>query len=261
MRKGTAMRRIGLAATAACVGALGASGATTRPAAPKRVLFLGNSYTFFNDLPAVLRRMAASGKPPLKIHVDSYTKGGYSLERHWADGGGVKKIRRGGWDVVVLQDHSMGPVLQPAKMAEFARKIHAEVRKVGGRTVLFMTWARRHKPEMIEPLSRRYRAVAKELGAGVAPVGRAWQTALRERPKLALHRRDRSHPNERGTYLAACVFYAVLTGRDPRGRSTGGLLSLRAGEAKFLQDVAWRTVRAAKAAPATKPAPKGEKEQ
>jgi hypothetical protein len=85
-------------------------------------------------------------------------------------------------------------------------------------------------------LGWNYRDLGEELGAIVAPVGVAWAIARERRPDLDLWRLDGQHPNERGSYLGACVFYAVLTGRDPTGNSFRA--GLDAQEARFFQRVA-----------------------
>jgi len=208
---------------------------------PRRVLFIGNSYTYYRDLPQALSKLAASASPPLAIATDSFTKGGFSLERHWTNRGAIKKIRQGGWDVVVLQDQSIQPILRPENTKVYARMLHAEVERIGARTVLFMTWARRDRPEKIGRLARTYQELGKELRVPVAPVGRAWKLARKERPGLDLYTDDGSHPNQHGTYLAACVFYITLTGRDPRGLGNAGLEEVSDADARFLQHVAWRT--------------------
>ncbi|HUS92669.1 MAG TPA: hypothetical protein VM695_12505 [Phycisphaerae bacterium] len=211
-----------------------------------RVLFVGNSYTFCNDLPGTLARLAGAAEPPTVIEVDSSVRGGWSLQQHWAAGEAARRIREGGWDVVVLQDKSTGPIDSPGpeSMKLHAAKFDEKIRLAGARTVLYMTWARQHRREMIETLAREYDARAAELGATVAPVGRAWQAAFAAGGGLVLHVEDQSHPNQHGTYLAACVFYAVLTGRDPRGLPNGGLTDVPDADAAFLQRVAWETVQA-----------------
>jgi hypothetical protein len=83
---------------------------------------------------------------------------------------------------------------------------------------------------------------AEAVGALVAPVGRAWERASRD-PELKLHTADGSHPNERGTYLAACVLYATLTNRSPVGLGSGDL-AITVEERARLQHVAWDTRRA-----------------
>jgi len=75
----------------------------------------------------------------------------------------------------------------------------------------------------------------------VSPAGLAWAEALRRRPGLDLWDSDGRHPDKEGSYLAACVFYADLTGRDPaRSTFTGGL---QPADARFLQRVAAGVVR------------------
>jgi len=209
-----------------------------------RVLFVGNSYTYCNDLPGTLARLGAGAAPPTAIEAEHCTRGGWSLQQHWKSGEAAAQIRAGGWDVVVLQDRSTGPIESPGpeSMKLHAARFDEEIRRAGARTVFYMTWAREHRPEMIEALAREYNARAAELGATVAPVGRAWQAAFAARPGLVLHVEDRSHPNELGTYLAACVFYATLTGRDPRGLANGGLADVTDADAAFLQQIAWQTV-------------------
>jgi hypothetical protein len=60
-----------------------------------------------------------------------------------------------------------------------------------------------------------YTQIAQELHAMVAPVGRAWSVVMKEHPELSLWLDDGSHPTEAGTYLAACVFYAVIFHESP----------------------------------------------
>ena len=74
-----------------------------------RILFVGNSYTYVNELPDVLRAMASSADPPVTIETEKCTGGGTTLERHWADEKLHKRIAAGRWDVVVLQEQSTRP--------------------------------------------------------------------------------------------------------------------------------------------------------
>jgi len=122
----------------------------------------------------------------------------------------------------------------------YARKFDTEIRKAGAKTLFFLTWARQDSPESQTLLNRAYVSVAEELKAAVAPVGIAWQKALRENPKLVLHHADRSHPGPAGSYLAACVFHAVLFSSSPEGVTRGTLSEEDAG---VLQRIAWQTVK------------------
>jgi len=214
-----------------------------------QILFIGNSYTYVNDLPRMLSTLAAAGPRKLRIQTDRQVEGGQSLMGHWNKGQAVEKIRKGGWDFVVLQDQSLTPAMRPQLTKEYAPKLDAEIRKVGATTVFYMTWARKKDPPMIDKLSRTYTEVARELGAAVAPVGLAWKAAIEQRADLELFAADGSHPSPAGTYLAACVFYATLTGEDPTKLPPGAVKAVPAETARFLQTIARDTVTAQAAAP------------
>lgn len=224
-------------------------------AAPLKVLFIGNSYTSVNDLPAMVVSLAeaAGGR---KIDVDRHLVGGCTLEKYVKDQKAIDKIRSARWDVVVLQEHSLRPVIARQAMHEYARLLHAEIKQQGAKTIFYLTWARQHIPDMqeggdpakvpeyakamygisgaakstdMETWCQQQKAglvgglngacldIAKELGTQVAPVGIAWKIALAADPPFVLHSQDKSHPNPTGTYLAACVFYATLLDASPVG--------------------------------------------
>ena len=72
------------------------------------VLFLGNSYTYYNNLPYLVQKLANS--VGLVLNHDQNTPGGAKLKDH-VSGTSISKIRQGGWDVVVLQEQSQIPSL------------------------------------------------------------------------------------------------------------------------------------------------------
>jgi len=209
-----------------------------------RVLFIGNSYTFYNNLPMVLSRLAVSAEKSITIQAAQYVREGYTLRDHWRNGEALILIQKYRWDFVVLQEASMPALEEPNQMREFASKFDGKIRAAGSQTVLFMTWARKNRPKMINEASRVYSSVGKEIGALVVPVGLAWDRAIREKPDLQLYTEDGSHPNQQGTYLAACVFFTALTGESPLGLSNASVVQVTEEQAAFLQQTAWQTVAA-----------------
>ncbi len=225
---------------------------------PLKVLFIGNSYTYVNDLPSLIVGLADSADGR-KIETDGHLVGGCTLEQHVKDRKAIDKIRVKRWDAVVLQEHSLQPIINRESMYKHARILDGEIKTQGAKTIFYLTWARQNLPEMLygsasaKPpesleypkamyrisgaaetidfdawckresnglawgLNGAYSGIAKELGATVAPVGVAWTRALATDPTLVLHQADRSHPNLKGSYLAACVFYATLLDRSPVG--------------------------------------------
>lgn len=203
-----------------------------------QVLFIGNSFTYFNDMPKMVAALAKAGKQrPLRFV--QITPGGWTLENHWNDGKARAAIQSRRWDFVVLQEQSMGPLVNKSSMFISAKKLDAEIRRQGAKTLLYMTWAYQNRPEDQAALSQAYLDLAQEIDAEVVPVGLAWRRALQDDPQRKLHLPDKRHPNATGSYLAACVFYATLYDQSPAGLP-GDIGKLTAAEALPLQVIAWQ---------------------
>ena len=210
---------------------------------PTRILFVGNSLTYWNDgLWVHLERLAASGKPSTAVTTGVAVEGGAFLKSLWARTGPRRAIAAGPWDVVVLQEDL--PETNVEEFREHARLFAADVRKAGARPVLLMAWAYERLGWItMDAIAEAHRASAAELKADVAPVGLAWQRASKLRPDLNLYAPDREHPSIHGTYLATAVIYATVFGRSPIGFSYIPA-AVAANDAQFLQNVAWETVQA-----------------
>jgi hypothetical protein len=207
-----------------------------------RVLFIGNSFTNYNDLPSVLARLGEAPQSPVRFEVAQHTPGGENWQGHDADPR-VDELIQEGWDYVVLQDQSVLPFWDLPAVGAALLSLDAKIRATSARTVLFMTWAYEDGGFYQEMRVDSYYVRASEAtGALVAPVGRAWERALRD-PSITLHLDDGQHPNEHGTYLAACVFYATLTEESPLGLGDGGL-GIEEAQAAVLQRVAWDAIAA-----------------
>ena len=211
----------------------------------RKVLFIGNSFTNRNDLPGTFTRIAGSAVPPRRFATRSIIANGMALKTHWNRGLAREAMRGEAWDFVVLQEQSTLPLKNRAKMHESITLFDEEVRRCGARTVLYMTWARRSALDRQDELSDAYESISRQLGALVAPVGRAWQRAMAADPELVLHDKDGSHPNAIGMYLAACVFVAVLAGLNPVGLTSDlpALENHMPTDVRALEKAAWQAVR------------------
>src|SRR6478609_10428947 len=169
-----------------------------------KILFIGNSFTQRNNVPGLLAEMAAQRGVSLEHELISM--GGASLRNHWNAGRAAKAIETGGFDYVVLQEQSTLPVKNAKRMAENVRLFDEMIKQAGSETVLYMTWARQHSPELQQAITDAYTVIGKEIGAIVVPVGLAWQKFLAKHDRPHLYDRDQSHPPPAGSYLAACVF-------------------------------------------------------
>ncbi len=205
-----------------------------------RVLFIGNSYTYTNDLPGVVRSMAKAAG--LEVEVAERTAGGATLAQHAADAATLQTIAAGEWDYVVLQEQSQTPLFNRPGMFAAARQLHAQIQQSGAKTVLYMTWARENAPQTQAGLSRAYRELAGQLGAEVAPAGEVWQSLRARQPRLRLYNADGSHPSPAGTHVAASVIFAEIFGLSPVGLPAEGS-QLSSSDARLAQRLAWEATR------------------
>jgi hypothetical protein len=190
-----------------------------------KVLFIGNSYTYFNSLPQLVADLFKdSGEP---IVVDSITQGGAWLQNHFDNPSTLEAIETGGWTHVVLQEQSTLPVIASGTFVFASADLSEVIHGADAMPVFFETWARVEgnslyetdlagftPATMQEELRFRYQLAATNNNGIYAPVGDAWEVSLAEHPTIALHSGDGSHPAITGSFLAACVFYEVLTGND-----------------------------------------------
>jgi hypothetical protein len=203
-----------------------------------KVLFVGNSLTYVNDLPSTLAELSWS-KPGRCVEVDSVVAAGATLGDHWTRAAARERIRSEPWHAVVLQDQSLRPLEAPAETLRDIRLFHAEIAAQKAHTLLFSTWTRRDAPERQLVIGHVYATSARELSARVVPVGEAWRLVRSSHPQIELYAPDGNHPARAGTYLTACVFYATLFSETPEGASR---LGLDQREASALQRAAWQIV-------------------
>jgi hypothetical protein len=123
------------------------------------------------------------------------------------------------------------------KRAAASRKHEAigpdTIRVAGAKTVLYMTWARKHSPDQQQVITDAYESIGQEIGAVVVPVGSIWWRFMSKHEPVALHDKDQSHPTLAGSYLAACAFLVTLFGKSrlqidciPNGLSVADAQSL-----------------------------------
>ncbi len=197
------------------------------------VLFLGNSYTYVNNLPLVTASAAASVGDSLVY--DSNTIGGYTLEQHSQDATSLSKIAVGNWDYVVLQEQSQLPSFPieqvDTQVFPYAKILDSTIHHDNscGRTMFYMTWGREYGDTsncptwppvctyqgMDSMLYLRYMMMADSNNAVVSPVGAVRRYIIDNYPSIQLYQADQSHPTPAGTYAAACCFYTAIFKRDP----------------------------------------------
>ncbi|MDO4475248.1 MAG: Ig-like domain-containing protein [Lachnospiraceae bacterium] len=216
-----------------------------------RILMIGNSHTFYNNLPQMLQAMCKN--QGINATVDSVASGGHTLTRYMfpaEDNAGdqllhqkvMKKLTEETWDYVIIQDAIDEPVLRAAKMEQAVAKIKSLVNpdgKSGTQLVLYMPWALNvdssYERNQIAMAKTHY-ALATKYAAALAPSGLALAREKILYPQYNLYSADRRHMSLQGSYLSACTIFATLFGRNPEKLTYYAGLNVSA--AKIFQSIA-----------------------
>lgn len=197
----------------------------------KSALFIGNSYTYANNLPEMIVKVAASQNNEFKYQ--SSTPGGYLWATHSTDSNSTKKIDAGNYDYLILQEQSTRLADTEYGLSKYFHNSfpaaeylnhRSKLSDICHKTMFYLTWGRKeghgiyqfpfyqgaNYGEMQDNLTLNYSQLADLLNAEIAPVGEAWRQVSLQHPEIELYTGDGSHPSAAGSYLAACVFYTAI---------------------------------------------------
>ena len=176
---------------------------------PLGLLFIGNSHTYYNDMPLMVQRRARADGCDCRIAMIAH--GGWFLSQHVEEPDVRFNILYGGYDYVVLQEHAhpFGP--EDAFMSA-ASALNRLIRQAGAVPVIYETWARKAEPGAQAHMNEVHRRVAGEIGALIAPVGEGWQRYRSSRPDLELYDADGAHASQAGSDFAAGCIWETIKG-------------------------------------------------
>lgn len=202
---------------------LGGCGSGTAPVeGVLRVLFIGNSLTYTNDLPVLVAQLAASTGGAVTLDVRDVSQSGFALEDHWNLPATMDVLNQGGWDVVVLQQGPSSLPESQANLRQWSTTFAERVRALGGRPALYMVWPESTRLAAFDAVRDSYRAAAEAAGAELYPAGEAWRAAWRADPDLPFYGPDGFHPSTLGSYLAALTIFHGLARRPVVGLPAPG---------------------------------------
>lgn len=216
----------------------------------KSILFIGNSYTYYNDMPtAIFESFAKTAGQNVRVSV--ITKGAWTLEK-FSDpedeyGAKVEAALTGEekYDFVILQEQSLRPAIAPEAFFSAVEKLSERIRKKRATPLLYATWGRHSGSADLEKhgltnetmtfkLAAAYETIGEKLSIPVMHAGLAFFEIYMGESGIELYNPDRSHPSYAGSYLAAATIYAKIFKETPP--SFDG--TLPAADAALLREVA-----------------------
>ena len=182
----------------------------------KKILFIGNSHTYMNDMPELVRQMIENiTGEPCEVFMLAYS--GRPLKWHMEEEYFSVRFNLlcGGYDFCVIQEQAH-PMTLEEDTVKYTDQIIRLCRKADTIPVIYETWAEKIRPENQAEMTRRYREIALKQNALLAPVGEVFEkasAALKDRADLYF--RDGEHASPVGDYLAAMVIARTITGKLP----------------------------------------------
>ena len=176
---------------------------------PLSILFIGNSHTYYNDMPLMVRQRAIECGYDCRVTMIAH--GGWFLAQHAEEPDVRFNILYGGYDYVVLQEHAhpFGPV---EKLRDAAVIINNWIREAGSTPVIYDTWARKSESERQEEMNVAHKLVADEIDALLAQVGVNWWDYQKCWPELEMYDEDGAHASAAGSDFAAKhIWETILT--------------------------------------------------
>ena len=195
-------RALPLVALAAC--SLGM--APEAPEGSVKVLFIGNSLTYQNDLPQTIAQLALSAGLP-ECYCVAIARPDFALEDHYDFGDAVRALQKESWDYVVMQQ---GPSALPssrANLIQWAGLFGDMIDENGAQAIMYGVWPEYDRSSEFPNVTESYRQAADAIGALFAPAGEAWLNAWAQDSTLPLYASDDFHPSTMGTYLAALTVF------------------------------------------------------
>ena len=172
-----------------------------------RILFIGNSHTYVNGVPALVRDLAAADG--YEVDVTMIAHGGWYLWQHVQEPDVPFNIKYGHYDYVVLQEHSH-PFDSIVAYWQAMHTLVDWIREAGSTPVLYGTWSQKAEPFMQERMNAFNRDLVRDTGAVYAGVGESWWAYMQSRPEIDLYYEDGAHASPEGSAYAAHVIWEAI---------------------------------------------------
>jgi hypothetical protein len=186
------------------------------PAGGRHVLFIGNSLTYANDLPATVAAIADAAGDTVRVTTVADANMGL-IDHALGQSEAVAVVKSQRWDSVVLQQGPTPPGLCRDTLILATKLLDPLVRAAGGRTALFMTWpTSAGSSAFFDEVRISFQMAAQSVGGVFLPAGEAWRAAWARDRSLPLYGPDGYHPSPLGSFLAALTIYERLSGKDAR---------------------------------------------
>jgi len=179
-----------------------------------RILFVGNSLTYTNNLPALVQELAR--KQGIKVLTEMLAKPNYALEDHWLEGEFQRRIASGRLDFVVVQQGPSSQAEGRQMLMEYGQKFAEACESRSARLAFFMVWPSRQYYHTFDGVIKNYTDAAASTGALLCPVGQVWKAYQDSTADFSYYDYDGFHPSLAGSQVAAHIIFESLLSEKGR---------------------------------------------
>jgi hypothetical protein len=173
-----------------------------------RILFVGNSLTYTNDLPAMVIRIAA--KKGIKVETKVLAYANYSLEDHWNDGRMQYLLSSSHFDYLVVQQ---GPSSQEdgrVMLQDYGKRLKLLCNQHQTKLAFFMVWPSIQNFQTFDGVIKNYADAAATTQSILCPVGEVWKKYILSSNDYSYYDSDQFHPSVKGSEVAATIIVETL---------------------------------------------------
>ncbi len=172
------------------------------------ILFVGNSLTYTNDLPHLVKEEAKRKNKIISTKMIAYPN--YGLEDHWNDGKVQRLIASKEYDFVIIQQGPSSQSYGRTSLITFGEKLAKLCEDNQSQLVYFMVWPSKLYYYTFDGVIKNHRAAAKKNKAILCPVGEVWKQHFDNKNEFSYYGNDGFHPSLAGSKIAAKVIVKTL---------------------------------------------------
>jgi len=174
-----------------------------------RILFVGNSLTYANNLPELVKKVGA--RNDIRIQTDMLAFSNYALEDHWNDGKLQSLIADGKYNYVVVQQGPSSQADGRAMLLDYGERIKTLCDKQDAKLAFYMVWPARANYHTFDGVIANYSVAASQTNSILCPVGQLWKAYFDSTQDFSYYGSDGFHPSLAGSQNAAEIIFESLS--------------------------------------------------
>lgn len=183
------------------------------PSSSQRILFVGNSLTYTNNLPSILEEIARDLGESIETTTLAFPN--YAIEDHWNDGNFQKKLAEGNFEYVIIQQGPSSQANGKEMLVNYGAKMQIVCKEYGAKLAYFMVWPSKKYYYTFDGVIKNYSYAAASNNATLFPVGKLWKKYEAMSNTVRLYGPDNFHPSKAGSFLAALIiFHGIYPEKD-----------------------------------------------